>query len=581
MTWKENYRRWLHCDKLDGELRNELDRLKGNQSVLEDCFQTNLEFGTGGIRGILGPGPNRMNLYTVRKVTEGLALYIAEHGNEAMRRGIVIAYDSRYKSADFALEAAKVMGIHGIHSYLFDRLCPTPLLSFAIRHLHAFAGIVITASHNPREYNGYKVYGPDGGQLTPVVTDRVLAKMNEVKDELSVATLDEQALRNRGLLTFVFEDILDAYFSCLEAIRITPPGSVASSSQVKVVFTPLHGTSGEPIMRAMSRFGYDQVTIVQEQAYPDPDFSNAVSLNPEEPQAFERAIEYAERLDADLIFATDPDADRLGVAVKNEQNKYVVLTGNQVGVLLLEYLLSARKEAALLPANGVVLKTIVSSEMARTIARNYGLETIDTLTGFKYIGEKMSEFEHTKEYAVQFGFEESNGYVTGDFVRDKDSIQAAVLFTDMCAFHKSRGKTVYQALLQLFSKYGYYREDLFSMQVEGKKGLDQIRKILRFLRETDVADIDGSKVTKTEDYLNGEARNVNQSAVTRISLPRSDVLKYYLEDGSWFCLRPSGTEPKLKLYCGVKGASLEDSRQKLARLKQSVVDLIGKVHLAE
>lgn len=564
-NWRKRHQQWMDFVHLDEELHKQLKNMQENAEQLEDCFYKDLEFGTGGIRGEMGPGPNRMNIYTVRKTSEGLARYIEGHGGKAKQNGIAIAYDSRHRSAVFALEAAKVMGRHDITVYLFDRLSPTPLLSFAVRLLNAFAGIVITASHNPPEYNGYKVYGADGCQITLAVAEQIMEKVNEVEDELTIPILGETELKQSGRLSLIHDEILERYLSCLESIRITPP-LVSTASQVKIVFSPLHGTSYESMMQVMERFGYHNISVVREQAYPDPDFSNVVSANPEELQAFELAIKYGNQENADFLIATDPDADRLGIAVKDRHNEFIVFTGNQIGALLLHYLLSLRKQAGLLPDNGVVLKTIVTTEMARAISSDFGVETVDTLTGFKFIGEKMSEYEKSAKYRFQFGFEESNGYVIGDFVRDKDGIQTALMVADMCAYYKTDGKTLYDALMDLFAKYGYYSEDIFSITQKGKEGADKMASIMNFFRQTFPTGIAGKKVTKIEDYL----------SVADHTLPKSNVLKFYLADDSWFCLRPSGTEPKLKVYFGVKGTSLENSKQKLTLFKESVIALISR-----
>ncbi|UFJ42546.1 phospho-sugar mutase [Brevibacillus humidisoli] len=575
-NWKKRYQRWLHFSQLESDLRQQLKDLRENEHVLEDCFYKHLEFGTGGIRGEVGPGTNRMNVYTVRKTSEGLARYIGDHGQAAKRRGVVIGYDSRQKSADFAREAAKVLRKHDILVYLFDRLCPTPLLSFAIRYLRAFAGVMITASHNPPEYNGYKVYGAEGGQLTPAAAKLVTAKINEVTDELSISVSEVVDYDRIDQFRLVYDEILQAYLSCLHTIRIHDQRSAAANPQVHIVFTPLHGTSYQTIMCGLRHFGYRHVTVVREQADPDPNFTHAASLNPEERQAFLLALEYGGRNNADLLIATDPDADRLGLAVKREPGPYIVLNGNQIGSLLLYYLLTARKEAGTLPADGVLLKTIVTTELAREIATDFGVKTVDTLTGFKYIGEKMSEYEQSGEHRFLLGMEESNGYVIGDFVRDKDAIQTAVIAADMCAYFKARGKSLHQVLADLYRTYGFYRESLYSITRKGKAGLGQISALMTSFRQSGLAEVAGQQITAIEDYLTGERKQMDASAVEIISLPKSNVLKYYLADGSWFCLRPSGTEPKIKLYLGVRGTSWEESGHRLACLKESVICKINE-----
>ncbi|MGG3161007.1 phospho-sugar mutase [Geobacillus stearothermophilus] len=575
MEWRQKYEQWLREPQLDPELKRLLEQRRHDERWLEDCFYKNLEFGTGGMRGEIGPGTNRMNMYTVRKASEGLARYIQSFGDEAKQRGVVIAYDSRHKSPEFAMEAAKTLATNGIQTYVFDELRPTPELSFAVRYLRAFAGIVITASHNPPEYNGYKVYGEDGGQLPPAVADQVIRYVNEVENELAIHVEDEKTLREKGLIRIIGSEVDDAYIHAVKTISIHP--ELARETAINIVFTPLHGTSNKPVRRALAELGYQNVFVVKEQELPDPNFSTVASPNPEEHAAFAMAMELGKQVNADLLIATDPDADRLGVAVKNDKGNYVVLTGNQTGGLLLHYLLSQRKAQGTLPENGVVLKTIVTSEFGRAIAQSFGLETVDTLTGFKFIGEKMKEYEQTGQYAFQFGYEESYGYLIGGFVRDKDAVQAAVLAAEVCAFYKKQGLSLYEALLQLFDQYGYYREGQRSLTLKGKEGAEAIAAILASFRQQPPVEAAGKKVTVIEDYKTKERTNTLTGEKTAITLPTSNVLKYMLEDGSWFCLRPSGTEPKMKAYFGVKGISLQDSEEKLARLSDAVMQRVHDV----
>lgn len=569
MDWKNKYEQWLAHKSLDKELKRLLTERQDDLKWLEDCFYKNLEFGTGGMRGEIGPGTNRMNIYTIRKASEGLARYIESFGEEAKKRGVVIAYDSRHKSREFAMEAAKTLATHGIQTYVFDELRPTPELSFAVRYLHAFSGIVITASHNPPEYNGYKVYGEDGGQLPPDTADAVIRYVNEVENELDIHVEDEAILKEKGLIQIIGEEVDNAYIDAVKTVSLQP--KLAEEVDIHIVFTPLHGTSNKPIRRALKELGYRNVFVVKEQEQPDPNFSTVASPNPEEHAAFALAIEYGKKVNADLLIATDPDADRLGIAVKNEKGDYVVLTGNQTGGLLLHYLLSQKKEKGILPQNGVVLKTIVTSEFGRAIAQSFGLDTVDTLTGFKFIGEKIKEYEQTGQYTFQFGYEESYGYLIGDFVRDKDAVQAAVLAVEVCAFYKKQGMSLYEGLLQLFDQYGYYREGQQSLTLKGKEGAETIQAILTSFRNEPPVEVAGKKVTVIEDYKTKERVNTAAGEKTMITLPTSNVLKYLLEDDSWFCLRPSGTEPKIKVYFGVKGKSLADSEAKLQRLSDAVM----------
>ncbi|WP_226529712.1 phospho-sugar mutase [Metabacillus niabensis] len=575
MSWEQSYQRWNQKQDLDQELRTLLTNLEGNEKALEDCFYKELEFGTGGMRGEIGPGTNRMNIYTIRKASEGLATYINSFGDEAKKRGVAIAYDSRHKSPEFAMEAAKTLASHGIQTYVFEELRPTPELSFAVRHLHAFSGIVITASHNPPEYNGYKVYGEDGGQLPPAAADTVITYVNQVEDELEIEVKDESELKSQGLINMIGEEIDQAYTEKLTTISVNP--SLSQEVDLKVVFTPLHGTANKPVRRGLEALGYKNVTVVKEQELPDPNFSTVKSPNPEEHDAFTLAIRDGKENDADVLIGTDPDADRLGVAVKNNDGEYVVLTGNQTGALLLNYLLSEKKEKGILPENGVVLKTIVTSEIGREIAKSYGLDTIDTLTGFKFIGEKINEYERTGQYQFQFGYEESYGYLIGDFARDKDAVQAALLSVEVAAYYKKKGLTLYQGLLEIFKEYGYYKEGLQSLTLKGKEGAEQIQSILQSFRSNPPTDVAGKKIVAIEDYKSSERQDVAAGTKAKIDLPGSNVLKYILEDNSWFCVRPSGTEPKAKFYFGVKSDTLEQSEQDLSTLEAGVMEIVNEL----
>ena len=572
MDWKENATRWINYEGLDSELKNQLSELKNDDKQLEEAFYKNLEFGTGGMRGEIGVGTNRMNLYTVRKASAGLAAYIEENGLGAKKRGVVIAYDSRHKSPEFAMEAAKTLATKGIQTYVFDELRPTPELSFALRYLNAFSGIVVTASHNPPEYNGYKVYGHDGGQLPPESADQVIARVNEIENELLIEVDSEESLRNAGLIKIIGAEIDNAYLEKLKTISENP--TLAEESNIKIVFTPLHGTANKPVRNALAAFGYKNVTVVKEQELPDSEFSTVKSPNPEEHAAFELAIRDGKQIDADILIATDPDADRLGIAVKNHEGEYVVLTGNQTGALLLDYLLSQKKEKGTLPQNGVVLKTIVTSEIGRKIADSYQLKTIDVLTGFKFIAEKINEYEKTGEHTFLFGYEESYGYLIGDFARDKDAVQAALLATEVCAYYKNQGMTLYEGLLQVFAKYGFYQEGLRSLTLKGKDGAEKIQRILASFRSEPLTSLGSLNTSTSEDYLTGV--RLTKNGEERIDLPKSNVLKYTFEDGSWVCLRPSGTEPKVKFYFGVNSGSFEESKSKLEKIENDFMGLVDE-----
>jgi phosphoglucomutase len=577
VTWKAQLDKWLTFDDLNKELKDQLSVMQENKKTVEDAFYKNLEFGTGGMRGELGPGTNRLNIYMVRKATEGLACYIEENGEDAKKRGVVVAYDSRHKSPEFALEVAKVLGQHGIKTYIFNELRPTPELSFAVRYLHAFAGIVITASHNPPEYNGYKVYGEDGGQLPPAAADTIISYVNAVENELTIPVQEEKELLQNNLLTYIGDEVDAAYIDQLNTIQLNREIVEKVGKDLKIVFTPLHGTANKPVRDGLKAFGFTNVTVVKEQELPDADFSTVASPNPEEHAAFELAIQYGKEINADILMGTDPDADRLGVAVKNEKGEYVVLTGNQMGALMLHYLLEQKKQQGILPKNGVVVKTIVTSEIGRTIASSFGLPTIDTLTGFKFIGEKINEFEQTEEYSFQFGYEESYGYLIGDFVRDKDAVQSAVFAAEVAAYYKAQGKSLYEGLVEIFEMYGFYKESLKSLTLKGKDGAEQIASILTVFRTHPPTEIAGVRVVTIEDYLSSERMNMLSQAVEIIQLPKSNVLKYHLEDGSWFTIRPSGTEPKAKFYFGVKKGSLKESEEALTLLEENVMEGVNNL----
>ncbi len=572
LSWEKEYEKWIQFKNLDETLKKALTAMTDKEK--EDSFYKHLEFGTGGMRGELGPGTNRMNIYTVRRAAEGLAKYIVEQGEDAKQRGVAIAFDSRRQSPEFALEVAKTMGKHGIKSYVFKDLRPTPELSFAVRYYGAFAGAVITASHNPPEYNGFKVYGEDGGQLPPEAADTIIHYINKVENELTVDVADEKDLLEQGILHYIGAEVDQAYLEKLKTIQLNRELVSRISKDLKIVFTPLHGTANHPVRDGLKAFGFENVTVVKEQEEPDPNFSTVKSPNPEEPAAFEIAIRYGNETGADLLLGTDPDADRLGVAVRNEGGEYVVLTGNQTGALMLYYLLSQKQEKGILPANGVVLKTIVTSELGRAIAESFGLKTIDVLTGFKFIGEKIKEYQTTGEYSFQFGYEESYGYLIGDFVRDKDAVQSALFVAEVAAFYKSQGKTLYDGLLEIYQRYGYYREGLKSLTLKGKDGAEQIQGILESFRQDPPTSINGVSIVTVEDYDSSERVHLKTGEKEKIYLPSSNVLKYYLEDGSWFCVRPSGTEPKCKFYFAVKGSSLAESEDRLNQLQDAVMDKV-------
>ena len=571
MSWKSVAERWLHFDGLDHELKEQLQRVQHDETRMEELFGKNLEFGTAGMRGELGPGTNRMNIYTVRKASEGFARYLLNEDEENARRGVVIAYDSRHQSPEFALEVAKTIGKHGIKSYLFKELRPTPELSFAVRHLKAAAGVMITASHNPPEYNGYKVYGDDGAQLTPKPAAKLTSFVNDVQDELTIEVLEEKELLEKGLLEYVGEEIDEAYLNQLETIQLNKQIVQKMAKDVRIVFTPLHGTASKLVKKGLERFGFENVAFVKEQELPDPDFSTVESPNPEDPKAFELAIQYGKKVDADILLGTDPDSDRLGIVVKNDKGEYIPLTGNQIGAILLHYILSQKKEQGILPENGIMIKTIVTSELGRAIAEDFGVATLDTLTGFKFIGEKIKEFEESGKYKFQFGYEESYGCLIGDFVRDKDAIQATLLAAEVAAYYKNQGKTLLDGLREIYEKYGYFRESLQSLTLKGLEGEKKIAHIMNFFRKQPPLELSGVKVVAVEDYQTSVRKELETGKLDPIKLPKSNVLKYFLEDGSWVCVRPSGTEPKCKFYFAVKGLSSKESEQMLKNLEDAVM----------
>ncbi|PEK98565.1 phospho-sugar mutase [Bacillus sp. AFS017336] len=570
MNWETTYKKWIKSPTLDQELKEQLIKLENNQLILKESFYQNLEFGTGGMRGEIGPGTNRMNIYTIRKASAGFAKYIESFGEEAKNRGVAIAFDSRHKSPEFAMEAAKTLATHGIKAYVFNELRPTPELSFAVRSLNCFGGIVITASHNPPEYNGFKVYGDDGGQLPPAAADQVIDYVNSFENELEIEVSSEYELVEKGLIHRLDEEMDKLYVEQLKTVVVNNDLVQEHGKGLKIVFTPLHGTALIPATMSLKAVGFENVTVVKEQAIADPNFTTVKSPNPEEHAAFEYAIRYGKEIDADVLIATDPDADRLGIATKNENGEYVVLTGNQTGALMLHYLLSQQD----IPSNALLLKTIVTSEFGQVIASKFGVKTIDTLTGFKFIGEKIKEYEQTNEYSFLFGYEESYGYLIKPFVRDKDAIQATVLATEIATYYKTKGMTLYEGLNSLYEQYGYYLEGLKSLTLKGIEGTEKIQSILTNYRQNPPTDINGLKVVTVEDYKLQEKTTLETGEKEQILLPKSNVLKYHLEDGSWVCLRPSGTEPKIKFYFGIVGQSRENSIQKLDSLQQAFMEKI-------
>lgn len=563
---------WLESDYFDKETKNELLGLKDNEKEIEDRFYKNLEFGTGGLRGIIGAGTNRMNIYTVRVASQGLADYIKETGTQD--RGIVIAFDSRFMSPEFSLEAAKVFCANGIKTYLFDELRPVPELSFSVRYLKAAAGVVVTASHNPKQYNGYKVYGEDGGQLPLEAANTVINYINKIEDITTVKTISKEEAIEKGLLKIIGSEIDDAYNENLKQLCINKDAVEKVADTFKIVYTPLHGTGNKPVRRILKEIGFKNVLVVKEQELPDSEFSTVKSPNPEERSAFEIAIKLATENNVDLIIGTDPDSDRVGVVVRKNDGQYEVLTGNQTGCLLMEYILSALKENGKLPANGFVVKTIVTTELTRAIAKNYDVELLEVLTGFKFIGEQIKLRDEEGDQKYLFGFEESYGYLAGTNVRDKDAVVASMLIAEMAAYYKLKGMSLYDALISLFEKYGYYLEGINSFTLEGKDGLTKIKDAMKSMRNTKYSSFGDFKIKAIRDYQNGIRTIIADGTVEKLTLPESDVLYFETEDGSWFCVRPSGTEPKIKIYYGVSEKTLELAKKKLQNLTNSVLETV-------
>ncbi|WP_238884812.1 phospho-sugar mutase [Clostridium sp. YIM B02551] len=572
MDYKVRYREWLDSSIIGEEIKKELNELSDDKEI-EDRFYKELEFGTGGLRGIIGFGSNRMNIYTIGKATQGFAEYI---NNEYKDRdaSVAIAYDSRNMSKEFAKATALTLCGNGIKVFLFESLEPTPVLSFAVRHLECIGGIVITASHNPKQYNGYKVYGPDGGQVTDNDAANILKFVNEIESFDRIKTMDEKEALEKGYLNYIGEDVVKAYIDAVKESTIRKELVKEKAKDLKIIYTPIHGSGNIPVRRVLRELGYENVSVVKEQELPDGNFPTAPYPNPEDPKVFKMALEMAKTSEPDIIFGTDPDCDRIGVVVKNSLGEYKVLTGNQTGMLLTQYILSSLKERNELPDNGVIVKTIVTTESAKNITKSFDIELINVLTGFKYIGEKMTEFEKDNSKKYLFGFEESYGYLAGNHARDKDAVVAAMLIAEMTLYYKEKGMSLYDALIALYEEYGYFLETLVSFELTGKEGQEKIAKCIERLRETDFEELNGVKLSLKEDYKLSIQKDLVNKIQNTIDLPKSNVLKFIFEDESWFVVRPSGTEPKMKLYVAVKGSSIKDSENKINEFKASLTKLI-------
>ncbi|MDB1939944.1 phospho-sugar mutase [Clostridium tertium] len=571
MLYREKYNDWLESNIVDEKMKDELRAIKDEKEI-EDRFYKDLEFGTGGLRGVIGAGSNRMNIYTVSKATQGFANYL---NTRFENPSVAIAYDSRNMSKEFSKAAALTLCANNINVYLYEGLRPTPMLSFAVRHLNCTGGIVVTASHNPKEYNGYKVYDEFGGQVTDEKANIIISEVNKIDSFDKINTVDEEEALAKGLLKYIGEEVDKAYIDSVKGLTIRKELVKENASDLKVIYTPIHGSGNMPVRRILNELGYTGVSVVKEQEMPDGNFPTASYPNPEEPEVFKLALEMAKTENPDVIFATDPDADRIGVVVKDSEGEYRVLTGNQTGLLLTQYILDALKEEGRLPEDGVIIKTIVTTDGAKKIAEAYNIELMEVLTGFKYIGEKIQGFEVNKDKTYIFGFEESYGYLAGDFVRDKDAVIAAMLIAEMTLFYKEKGKSLYDGLVELYEKYGYFKETLVSFELKGKEGSEKISKCIDSLRNENLVEVNGVKVVTKYDYKLGTEENISSGDKKEIDLPKSNVLKFVLENGAWFVVRPSGTEPKMKAYVAVKGNSLKDSKEKLESFKNEVVTLIN------
>ena len=572
MSWEQVYQQWLNEENIPENLKNELKDLNTDPEKCEDAFYAPLEFGTAGMRGILGAGINRMNIFTVRQATEGLARFMDTQDPETKRRGVAIAYDSRHMSREFAMEAAKTLAKHDIPSFVFESLRPTPELSFAVRYFKAFAGIMITASHNPAAYNGYKVYGEDGGQMPPADADALTKYVRSIENPLKIDVLSDEEVANSGLINIVGEEVDNAYLKEIKTVTINQELINEMGKELKLVYTPLHGTGKMLGEKALKQAGFEKFVLVPEQAVADPDFTTVKSPNPEEHSAFEYAIRLGEKEGADLLIATDPDADRLGAAVRMPNGDYQVLTGNQLGSIMIHYILEAHQQAGTLPQNASVLKSIVSSELATAIAEKYNTKMFNVLTGFKFIAEKIQQYEEDHSQTFMFGFEESYGYLVKPFVRDKDAIQALVLLAEVAAFYKKQGKTLYDGLQDIFEEFGYFEEKTISVTMSGIEGSGKIKALMAKCREQAPTEFAGIQVAQTEDFKE-LTRTFADGQTEQLQTPPSDVLKYHLEDGSWIAIRPSGTEPKIKFYLATKATSSSEASEKIAAFEAVVNEL--------
>ncbi|MBP2032450.1 phosphoglucomutase [Clostridium algifaecis] len=575
--YREKYENWINSSFISEMEKEELKNIKDEKEI-EDRFYKDLEFGTGGLRGIMAMGTNRINIYTVRKATQGLSDYLLNRYAGGENISVSIGYDSRLNSREFAQAAALNLCANGIKVNLFDSLRPTPMLSYAVRELKSKAGIVITASHNPKQYNGYKVYGEDGGQVTDAAAKEILSYIEKIDDIFSVKTMSFDNAREEKLLNIIGEEIDKSYIEKVKSLGIRKELIKSRADDLKIIYTPIHGSGNIPVRRTLGELGYKNIYVVKEQEKPDGNFPTAQYPNPEDPKVFNIALDMAKEIKPDIIFGTDPDCDRIGVVVKNENGEYKTLTGNQTGILLTHYILSSLKELNAIPKNGAIIKTIVTTEAAAKIAEDYGVKIIDVLTGFKYIGEKVKEFNKNGEHKFLFGFEESYGYLAGDFVRDKDAVIASTLICEMALYYKTKGINLYEALMNLYKKYGFYKEKLISVELKGKEGHEKIENVMQYLRHSMKNKLDNIKIVKKLDYKLSLEKNLINITERPISLPKSNVLKFILEDKSWFVVRPSGTEPKIKLYLSVIGSSMDDADNKMEIFKSKIEEIFHEAY---
>ena len=567
MTYQENYQKWVNFAELPDYLRQDLENM--DEKTKEDAFYTNLEFGTAGMRGLIGAGTNRINIYVVRQATEGLARLIESKGGNEKERGVAIAYDSRHFSPEFAFESAAVLAKHSIKSYVFESLRPTPELSFAVRHLNCFAGIMITASHNPAPFNGYKVYGEDGGQMPPHDADALTTYIRAIENPFAVEVADVEAEKASGLIEVIGEAVDTEYLKEVKDVNINPALIEEFGKDMKIVYTPLHGTGEMLARRALAQAGFDSVQVVEAQATPDPDFSTVKSPNPENQAAFALAEELGRQVGADVLVATDPDADRVGVEVLQKDGSYLNLSGNQIGAIMAKYILEAHKNAGTLPENAALCKSIVSTDLVTKIAESYGATMFNVLTGFKFIAEKIQEFEEKHNHTYMMGFEESFGYLIKPFVRDKDAIQAVLVVAELAAYYRSRGLTLADGIEEIYKEYGYYAEKTISVTLSGVDGAEQIKAIMAKFRDNGPKEFNNTAITVVEDFK-AQTSTATDGTVTALTTPPSDVLKYTLADGSWIAVRPSGTEPKIKFYIAVVSETNEESQAKITNIEAEI-----------